>query len=912
MTKLTRTSTPFSLLALLLALFVSAVAAIYEDDAGVLDWHRTQIGLTSAVYTPAASGASDYVGLYTESDIFAVLHTANGSIAWRRSFADGGVKAHCALSLPGTTEFLIAITRPAGNSILYRTAWADGSLDWELSTMGQITALGSNGEILLVSEASGDIHVVGASGIKQFTVSSNGATVVAIEDGVVFAEKDNTVTLSTVDIDSQSLVEIARFEGSFVSVESDILVLRNDDSLVVVKLDQDSQAIDSITESDAESVAVSEKVVVSKSASGAVTVYDRESLGELNHLEASAATIAPGTESETFAVLTAENELNVINGATNAIISTSKLSVSSPVLIISAVGNDYLVQYSNGILQLVSESNTIWERDESIAASPIAGLFVQLPETAALDTAAGIREEILLDDASDSNANILLAYVKRVTRHLHDLQTFPRYVIRMLQSSFMFVDEVELERANMFGLHQYFVVVSGRTGRVVALDTFLKGETVWAIDGVNVGSNNGKDTTVNLVETDVYIVTKTGAVTVINALNGEITKTEQILSTDQVVLKVVELPSGLYAWTTSDELVTIHETAPPTEIYYTNRVNEDSAWGYTISAGAEGSLVLTKTWSFNLDHGYAVATTATRPKLDKTINIGQVLEDRSVLYKYLHANLLSIAAISREDRRLQVFLLDTVTGRVLHAKEHNEVDPARDIALVQGEHWLVYTYTATVPTLGEQLTIWDLYESGKPNQRAYDNGEEYSSFSGLLPEPYVLEKSFLTGISGTAKLGLTVTKHGITVRDVLLLTRSNQVLSYAKPQLLSPITKSPTDKSQNTSMVSPYSFFDHATTLLSQSRKSTVLTYNLPLELAGNTSLLVSAPTALESTTLVAVAGTDVYVVRVTPSKPFDVLNTIAFSKQQLIYTVAAMLVVVGYLRPQVGKKRANAKWGVE
>ena len=113
-------------------------------------------------------------------------------------------------------------------------------------------------------------------------------------------------------------------------------------------------------------------------------------------------------------------------------------------------------------------------------------------------------------------------------------------------------------------------------------------------------------------------------------------------------------------------------------------------------------------------------------------------------------------------------------------------------------------------------------------------------------------------------------------------------------------------------MVSPYSFFDHATTLLSQSRKSTVLTYNLPLELAGNTSLLVSAPTALESTTLVAVAGTDVYVVRVTPSKPFDVLNTIAFSKQQLIYTVAAMLVVVGYLRPQVGKKRANAKWGVE
>jgi hypothetical protein len=897
---------------LLLALFVSAVAAIYEDDAGILDWHRTQIGLTSAVYTPAASGASDYVGVYTESNIFAVLHAANGSVAWRRSFADGGVKAHCTLSLPGTTDLLVAITRPAGNSILYRAAWADGSLDWELSTMGQITALGTYGKILLVGEASGDIHVVETSGIKQLTISNNGATVVAIEEGAVFAEQDGAVTVSTVDIDSQSLVEIARFEGSFVSVESEILVLRNADSLFVVKLGQDLQAIDSITESDVESVVISEKVVVSNSASGTVTVYDRESLGELNHLEALAATVASGTEAETFAVITAENELNIMNGVTNAIISTSKLSVSSPVLTISAVGNDYLVQYSNGILQLVSESSSVWERDESIAASPIAGLFVQLPETAALDTAAGIREEILLDDASDSNANILLAYVKRVTRHLNDLQDFPRYVIRTLQSSFMAVDEVELERANMFGLHQYFVLVSGRTGRVVALDTFLEGETIWALDGVDVGADNGKDTTVRLVETDVYIVTKTGAVTVINALTGEMTKTEQILSTDQIILKVVELPSGLYAWTTSDELVTIYETAAPTEIYYTTRVNEDSVWGYTISVGAEGNLVLTKTWSFNLDHGYTVATTATRPKLDKTVNIGQVLEDRRVLYKYLHANLLSIAAISNKDRQLQVFLLDTVTGRVLHAKAHNEIDSTRDIALAQGEHWLVYTYTAAAPTLGEQLTIWDLYESSEPNKRAHDNGEEYSSFSGLLPEPHVLEKSFLTGLSGTAKLGLTVTKHGITVRDVLLMTRSNQIFGYAKPQLLSPTTKSLTDKNKNTTVVSPHSFFDRAPTLLSQSRKSTVLTYNLPLELAASTGLLVSGPTALESTTLVAAAGIDVYVVRVTPSKPFDVLNTIAFSKQQLIYTVAAMLAVVGYLRPQVGKKRANAKWGVE
>ncbi|KAF5101953.1 hypothetical protein D0Z00_000608 [Geotrichum galactomycetum] len=794
MTKSIRISTPFSLLALLLVLFVSTVAAIYEDDAGVLDWHRTQIGLTSAVYTPAASGASDYVGVYTESDIFAVLHAANGSIAWRRSFSDGGVKAHCVLSLPGTTDLLVAITRPAGNSILYRTAWADGSLDWELSTMGQITALGASGESLLVGEASGDIHVIETSGIKQFTVSSNGATVVAIEDGVVFAEQNDAVTVSTVDIDSQSLVEVARFEGSFVSVESEILVLRNADSLVIVKLGEDLQAIDSITESDVESVAVSEKVVVLNSASGAATVYDRESLGELNHLEASATTVAPGAEAETFAVLTAENELNIINGVTNAVISTTKLSISSPVLTISAVGNDYLVQYSNGILQLVSESSFVWERDESIAASPIAGLFVQLPETAALDIAAGIREEILLDDASDSNVNILLAYVKRVTRHLNDFQAFPRYVIRTLQSSFMAVDEVELERANMFGLHQYFVLVSGRTGRVVALDTFLKGETVWALDGVDVGAENGKDTTVRLIGTDVYIVTKTGIVTVINALTGEITKTKQILSTDQVILKVVEIPSGLYAWTTSDELVRIHETAAPTEIYYTNRVNEDSVWGYMISVGAEGNLVLTKTWSFNLDDGYTVATTAMRPQLDKTVNIGQVLKDRRVMYKYLHANLLSIAAINSEERRLQVFLLDTVTGRVLHAKAHNEIDSARDIALAQGEHWLVYTYTAAAPTLGEQLTIWDLYES----------------------------------------------------------------------------------------------------------------------KLAGNTGLLVSGPTALESTTLVAAAGTDVYVVRVTPSKPFDVLNTIAFSKQQLIYTVAAMLAVVGYLRPQVGKKRANAKWGVE
>lgn len=907
-TKLPRISTPFTLLALVLALFISTVAAIFEDEAGVIDWHRTQIGLVSDVYVPA-SGASDYFGMFTESNIFAVLHATNGSIAWRRSFADGGVKSYRVLPLPDGDHVLLAVTRPAGNSVLYRASWVDGSLDWELSTSGQISALDFIGDAILVGETSGDVHIVEHSGMKQFTISNHDATVVAIKSGGIFAEKDETVTISKIDFKGQSLVEAARFEGTFVSVEEDILVLRKADSHIVVKLDENCQPIDSITESDVDSVIFSDRTIVSKSASGTVTVYDRESLGELNHIEIPVATVTVGVETETFTTINFDNELNVINSATNAVVSTFKLTVSAPVLAVSAVGENILVRYSNGIIQLLSGSKLLWERDESVAANPIAGLFIQLPQTAAADIAAGIREEILLDEGS--NSNLLLAYIKRVSRHLSDLQALPHYIIRKLQSSYMAVDEVELDRANEFGLHQYFVIVSGRTGRVVALDTFLNGKTVWALDGVDVGAENGKDTTVRLFESSVYIFTKTGAVTVINALTGEIIKMDQILRTDQILFKVIELPSGLYVWASTDELITISDTPAPIETYYSYRVNDHSVWGYTISANPEGKMILTKTWEFNLDHGYIVAETASRPKLDKTVNVGQVLEDRRVLYKYLHANMLSIAATNAEEHRLQVFLLDTVTGRILHAKTHETVDTALDIALAQGEHWLVYTYTASAPTLGEQLTMWDLYESKEPNTRTHAD-EEYSSFNGLLPAPYVLHKSFFTGLSGTAKLGLTVTKHGITVRDVLLLTRSNQLFGYSKPQLLSPTTTL-TEKGKNkTTQVSAKSFYDKAPTLLSKSQKSTVLTHNLPLILLSGNNLLVTGPTALESTALVAAAGNDVYVVRVTPSKPFDVLNTIAFSKQQLIYTVATMLVVVGYLRPQVGKKRANSKWGVE
>lgn len=71
---------------------------------------------------------------------------------------------------------------------------------------------------------------------------------------------------------------------------------------------------------------------------------------------------------------------------------------------------------------------------------------------------------------------------------------------------------------------------------------------------------------------------------------------------------------------------------------------------------------------------------------------------------------------------------------------------------------------------------------------------------------------------------------------------------------------------------------------------------------------IITAPSLLESTSLVLAVGTDLFHTRVAPSGTFDVLSE-NFNKVQLVLTVVGLAVAIAVTRPMVRRKKLRERW---
>merc|ERR1712137_938267 len=74
--------------------------------------------------------------------------------------------------------------------------------------------------------------------------------------------------------------------------------------------------------------------------------------------------------------------------------------------------------------------------------------------------------------------------------------------------------------------------------------------------------------------------------------------------------------------------------------------------------------------------------------------MGRIKGDRTLLHKYINRNLIALGLAVDDDGEasayVQVMLVDTASGRLLHTLSHPGcTGPVR---VLLGEHWLVYTY----------------------------------------------------------------------------------------------------------------------------------------------------------------------------------------------------------------------------
>lgn len=283
--------------------------------------------------------------------------------------------------------------------------------------------------------------------------------------------------------------------------------------------------------------------------------------------------------------------------------------------------------------------------------------------------------------------------------------------------------------------------------------------------------------------------------------------------------------------------------------------------------------------------------------------------DDSLLIKYLNPNLFGLATIGTERLQgggeknkvsvLYVSLIDSVAGRIIHRVHHpNAASPVR---MVHHENWLVYSYWNLKEKRTEMVSL-SLFDGavGMHSLNPWKRPTWSTTRSSFDPKaPFVLQKSFIYPTKITS-LGVTVTAHGITPQSILVGMETGQIFQLARTfidprQPEKPLT--PEEQAEGLILYSP---------LVSvYNRPQAMLTYNRTVE--GLHSISTS-PTELESTTLVFAHGLDLFYVRMTPAKSFDLLPS-DFNHEMLILLCGAFLAVTVGTKVLAQRKALQTAW---
>ncbi|KAF9970863.1 hypothetical protein BGZ73_006289 [Actinomortierella ambigua] len=588
-----------------------------------------------------------------------------------------------------------------------------------------------------------------------------------------------------------------------------------------------------------------------------------------------------------------------------------------------------------------------WYREESLAYATHAEL-VDLPERKMWTQEA---DELLQDKkAAEGQLSLMDRYTLRLTKHISQLKDLPQFIISYANPSSLFqkppkaarYSEVEIGAANrtlsplyrdQFGIRKLLIMSTGK-GKLVAMDTANKGQIVWS-RLFNQGHDIKHVFTVRSANVRlpplIAVVAQTSdgsgghliRMYRLNALTGEDYESENhffpasswipAAYKNAIKLPLEDSDERTQVIVIADERM--HLTTFPTSIdvqeqfknfaddfYFLldKKIGAKSLQGYKaiVSADLE-RMDVEPTWTLNFPEGEEIVAFAERPNYEVMASLGRVLGDRGVLYKYQNPNYVTVITVNAAVAAvpyMTVYLVDIAKGSILFQATHENIGLNQPILATQFENNVVYTFwsegQSTYDARGYQVASLELYESDVRNDRI--KGERFSSFSSQ--RPHVIAQSFPFPYEAVA-IGVTTTKAGISAKDVLFGLARDSVMALNR-RWLDPRrpTSTPTamDKEE---MLIPYGPIQADTRMM--------LSYHL--EVAG-VRKIVTAPTLLESTTVVVAFGHDLFVTRHAPSKTFDILNE-DFSKSQLLLTIVVLLGMLIVTKPMMDKKELKEKW---
>ncbi|XP_010541259.1 PREDICTED: ER membrane protein complex subunit 1 [Tarenaya hassleriana] len=288
----------------------------------------------------------------------------------------------------------------------------------------------------------------------------------------------------------------------------------------------------------------------------------------------------------------------------------------------------------------------------------------------------------------------------------------------------------------------------------------------------------------------------------------------------------------------------------------------------------------------------------------------KAVADQDVMYKYISKNLLFVATVSPkgdgdigsvtpEESTLVVYLIDTITGRILHRMSHQGCQGP--VHAVFSENWVVYHYF-NLRAHKYEVTVVEIYDQSRAENKnvwklvlgKHNLTAPISSYS----RPEVITKSQSYFFAHSVKtMAVTSTAKGITSKQLLIGTIGDQVLALDKRFVDPRRTLNPSQAEKEEGIIP----LTDSLPVIPQ----TYVTHSLKVEgLRG----IVTEPAKLESTSHVFAYGMDIFYTRLAPSRTYDSL-TDDFSYALLLITIVALVVAIYVTWVLSEKKELRDKW---
>ncbi|RVE41980.1 hypothetical protein evm_013370 [Chilo suppressalis] len=317
-------------------------------------------------------------------------------------------------------------------------------------------------------------------------------------------------------------------------------------------------------------------------------------------------------------------------------------------------------------------------------------------------------------------------------------------------------------------------------------------------------------------------------------------------------------------------------------------------------------VVAQKTWSLNLARGGAgfgpdgdsgahrIVGVWPKPSAERAHSPGRVLGDRSVLYKHNNPNLVLVLTEARDLHHKESWVVamcvDAVSGAVVTSQVQRR---ARALPLaVHSDNFLAYVYYSEKHRRPEIATL-ELYEG---QERWLEAGAAFSSFASNNKMALVSRAAYVLPALPAAA-ALTRTERALAARHVLLALTTGAIVevpwAYLEPRR--PVTPTPEQREEGLIPYAPELPLP----------AEAVINYNQTLHRITN---IYTAPSGLESTSLVLAAGLDLFYTRVAPSKTFDLLKD-DFDYYLIAIVLSALIVATYSTKYFASRKLLKMAW---